>query len=407
MRTIAVIGKNFGDEGKGLACASLSYNVSKTLIVKHNGGGQAGHTVEGPDGKRFIHHQIGSGAEYGADTLLSETFLPDLFQLDKELKEFKQVFGFTPVIYGEKNTRITVIDDVLRNMLIESSRGDSRHGSCGMGINECIHRHLEGFILTLEDVKRMSEKELFDLLLKFRIEYGQKNIDMIMAEYEKNNHGKKSEYCDMLKDETVLLTYAKCIKEGIANVSLVDTSLDWLSSYEQIIFETGQGLLLDEDYEAFAPFLTPSKTGLHNIVAFLDKRNMMLDEAIYVTRSYVTRHGNGPLPCEVQICDLPGVGEDATNIHNEWQGSIRYARHEDTESFMRDIISDVDSVHEHNSISNTSISVLFTHLDETMNEIYFKDHNIYFSDLTKILLADHGVSKVYGSHSRFGIDSVI
>ena len=39
MRTVAVIGKNFGDEGKGLVCASLSKNMEKTLIVKHNGGG--------------------------------------------------------------------------------------------------------------------------------------------------------------------------------------------------------------------------------------------------------------------------------------------------------------------------------------------------------------------------------
>ena len=73
MKAIAVIGKNFGDEGKGLVCASFAKKEKRTLIVKHNGGGQAGHTVEDESGKRFIHHQIGSGAEYGADTLLADT----------------------------------------------------------------------------------------------------------------------------------------------------------------------------------------------------------------------------------------------------------------------------------------------------------------------------------------------
>ena len=108
MKTVAVIGKNFGDEGKGLACAALSLSSKKALVIRHNGGGQAGHTVEDETGRHFIHHQIGSGAEYGADTLLADTFLTDLFQLDKELKEFADIFGFTPKIYAEKDTKITI-----------------------------------------------------------------------------------------------------------------------------------------------------------------------------------------------------------------------------------------------------------------------------------------------------------
>ncbi len=402
MRTVAVIGKNFGDEGKGLACASLSFDVPKTLIIKHNGGGQAGHTVETKQGKRFIHHQIGSGAEYGADTLLSESFYPDLFQLDKELKEFKETYGFTPRVYGEKSTKITVIDDVLRNMFIEASRGDSRHGSCGMGINECKHRHLEGFLLTLEDVKRMSEKDLFNVLLKFRKEYGQRNIDIIKAEYEKNNSGKSSEYYDMLRDDTVLLTYAEYIKESIENVVILDADREWLTSYDQIVFETGQGLLLDEGYETFAPFLTPSKTGLNNVAAFLEKRDMALDEAIYVTRSYVTRHGNGPLSCEVQIDDLPGVCLDATNIHNEWQGNIRYARHENIEAFVGPVIQDVKSVSEYKSVKDASTTILVTHLNETSDKIYFRDSDISFDELKDVLTNKYLITKVYGSYSKYG-----
>ena len=86
MRNIAVIGKNFGDEGKGLAVASLSRVGRKPLIIKHNGGAQAGHTVEDAEAAwRFVHHQIGAGAEYGTPTLFAETFMPDLYQLGKEV----------------------------------------------------------------------------------------------------------------------------------------------------------------------------------------------------------------------------------------------------------------------------------------------------------------------------------
>lgn len=404
MRTVAVIGKNFGDEGKGLVCASLSKNVKNTLIVKHNGGGQAGHTVESEDGKRFIHHQIGSGAEHGAATLLADTFMVDLYQLTEELSSFEHIYGFIPEIYAEKNTHITVIDDVLRNMFIESARGPLRHGSCGMGINECKMRQSEGFSLTLEEVRDLNPGELFRRLKRFRIEYGQRDIEALKAKFKKNNPGEPADYYDMLTDDGVLFTYVKYLKEGIRSIKLVDASKDWLSRYDQIVFETGQGLLLDEDYTIYAPHLTPSKTGLHNIAQFLEKRDMPLNEFIYVTRPYVTRHGNGPLPHELKREELPGVGKDSTNMDNEWQGSIRYAKHESLQSFDGPVRDDVKSVLHMKCMRGAMVSVLLTHLDETNDIVYFQDGDIHSKDLMKTLLEDYGYTRVYTSHSRFGTD---
>ena len=404
MRTVAVIGKNFGDEGKGLVCASLSKNVKNTLIVKHNGGGQAGHTVESEDGKRFIHHQIGSGAEHGAATLLADTFMVDLYQLTEELSSFEHIYGFIPEIYAEKNTHITVIDDVLRNMFIESARGPLRHGSCGMGINECKMRQSEGFSLTLEEVRDLNPGELFRRLKRFRIEYGQRDIEALKAKFKKNNPGEPADYYDMLTDDGVLFTYVKYLKEGIRSIKLVDASKDWLSRYDQIVFETGQGLLLDEDYTIYAPHLTPSKTGVHNIAQFLEKRDMPLNEFIYVTRPYVTRHGNGPLPHELKREELPGVGKDSTNMDNEWQGSIRYAKHESFQSFDGPVRDDVKSVLHMKCMRGAMVSVLLTHLDETNDIVYFQDGDIHSKDLMKTLLEDYGYTRVYTSHSRFGTD---
>ena len=93
------------------------------------------------------------------------------------------------------------------------------------------------------------------------------------------------------------------------------TLVDELPKASDYVFEGAQGLLLDEKYGEM-PYCTPSNTGLENI------RKYEIDEAIYVTRCYQTRHGAGPLPGE-----YPAVSArmtDLTNKYNDFQGSFRY-----------------------------------------------------------------------------------
>ena len=342
MRTIAVIGKNFGDEGKGFACSRLASSLKNTLIIKHNGGGQAGHTVEDSEGKwRFIHHQIGAGAEYHVPTLFADSFMPDLFQLGKEVKEFTELFGFQPILYSEKNARVTTIDDVLLNMGAEVARGKNRHGSCGMGIEECVQRNAAGYGITVEELATWTKQDLLDRLKQIQREYTERRAK-ILGIYSSNP------YYEMLHNETVLDNFVVEVKENVKLLTLVDADRTWLEEFQNLIFETGQGLLLDQDYEAFAPHLTSSKTGIHNPTIFLEKRGLPLEEALYVTRPYVTRHGNGPLPCEVKRSELSGVGEDLTNQPNEWQGILRYARHKSLKDFFEPVLRDRDSLNDLN-----------------------------------------------------------
>ena len=413
MRTIAVIGKNFGDEGKGFTCSRLASSLKKALIIKHNGGGQAGHTVEDPEGKwRFIHHQIGAGAEYHVPTLFADTFMPDLFQLGKEVKEFTELFGFQPILYSEKNARITTIDDVLLNMGAEFARGKNRHGSCGMGIEECVQRNAAGYGITVEELATWSKQDILDRLKKIRKEYTGRRAK-ILGIYSSNP------YYEMLNNETVLENFVEEVKENVKLLTLVDADRKWLEKFQHLIFETGQGLLLDQDYEAYAPHLTSSKTGIHNPAVFLEKRGLSLEEAIYVTRPYVTRHGNGPLPCEVDPSELPGVGEDLTNRPNEWQGTLRYAKHESLEAFFTPVLRDRDSLKQDErkeqittkespktiettettetidvagtteNIGDTKLSkspklsILVTQLSETGNQLYFDEGTLPFETLQK------------------------
>ena len=383
MRTIAVIGKNFGDEGKGFACSRLASSLKNALIIKHNGGGQAGHTVEDPEGKwRFIHHQIGAGAEYHVPTLFADSFMPDLFQLGKEVKEFTELFGFQPILYSEKNARVTTIDDVLLNMGAEVARGKNRHGSCGMGIEECVQRNAAGYGITVEELATWTKQDLVDRLKQIRKEYTGRRAK-ILGIYPSNP------YYEMLNNETVLENFVIKVKENVKLLKLVNADRKWLEEFQNLIFETGQGLLLDQDNEAYAPHLTSSKTGIHNPTIFLEKRGLSLEEAIYVTRPYVTRHGNGPLPCEVKRSELPGVGEDLTNQPNEWQGTLRYAKHEGLEAFFAPVLRDRDSVNYVERIEqiktkeSPKISILVTQLSETGNQLYFEKGSIPIETLQK------------------------
>lgn len=383
MRTIAVIGKNFGDEGKGFTCSRLASSLKNALIIKHNGGGQAGHTVEDPKGKwRFIHHEIGAGAEYHVPTLFADSFMPDLFQLGKEVKEFTELFGFQPILYSEKNARVTTVDDVLLNMGSEVARGKNRHGSCGMGIEECVQRNAAGYGITVEELAGWSKQDLLDRLKQIRKEYTERRAK-ILGIYPSNP------YYEMLNNETVLENFMIEVKENVKLLTLVDADRKWLEKFQNLIFETGQGLLLDQDNEAYAPHLTSSKTGIHNSAIFLEKRGLSLEEAIYVTRPYVTRHGNGPLPCEVDPSELPGVGEDLTNQPNEWQGTLRYAKHESLEAFFAPVLRDRDSVDclehmgETKRPKHPKLSILVTQLSETGNQLYFDEGTLPFETLQK------------------------
>ena len=398
MRTIAVIGKNFGDEGKGYTCSRLASSLKKSLIIKHNGGGQAGHTVEDPEGKwRFIHHQIGAGAEYHVPTLFTDSFMPDLFQLGKEVKEFTELFGFQPILYSEKNARITTIDDVLLNMGAELARGEKRHGSCGMGIEECVQRNAAGYGITVEELATWTKLDLLDRLKQIRKEYTERRAKILGIQAPDSSKSMKQSnlmnfsnpYYEMLQNETVLENFVVEVKENVKLLTLVDVDRKWLEEFQNLIFETGQGLLLDQDYEAYAPYLTSSKTGIHNPTIFLEKRGLSLEEAIYVTRPYVTRHGNGPLPCEVERSELPGVGEDLTNQPNEWQGTLRYAKHEGLEAFFAPVLRDRDSLNnldrkeQIKTKESPELSILVTQLSETGNQLYFEKGSIPIETLQK------------------------
>ena len=87
-----------------------------------------------------------------------------------------------------------------------------------------------------------------------------------------------------------------------------------------IIFEGAQGLTLDQNNINDFPYLTPSNTGIRNVLELAENMKVTEIEAHYVSRTYLTRHGPGPLPNEMDM----GL-TCKTNVENTWQGKLRYA----------------------------------------------------------------------------------
>ena len=391
MRVKIIIGKNFGDEGKGLAADYFAKEAEKggmsCICVRHNGGAQAGHTVDLPD-RRFVFSQLSSASFRGFPTYWADSFMPDMYKLSEEIRGFKAVSGFIPDIYADKNCRCTYIDDILINMLLETLRGDKRHGSCGMGINEAAVRS-ETAPLYLGDIADMSAKQLFGVLESIRCEYMPRRLDELSLSLDS-----AGEYGEMLRNRNILYNAAETMCAAFKYVKIKNT--DTLKQFDTVIFEGAQGLMLDENNLEYAPNLTSSRTGLYEPARLIKNLSPADTEVIYISRSYVTRHGAGKLLYEDKFAPLAYNIFDKTNITNKWQGELRFAAHGDSREFAAPVKRDIAE-----SPISAKITLMLTHLNETDYKIITKNKNIPAAEF----IADREISglfdKTYFSGSPF------
>ena len=365
----AIIGKGFGDEGKGLVTDYFCSKSENALVIKHNGGAQAGHTVE-TDGKRFVFHQLSAGSFRNADTYWADSYYPDLYKLGEEITEFEKAGGICPKIYCHPQTNVTIIDDILLNMISETLRGAGRHGSCGMGINECDLRTKAGYGITVNKIILSDVSSIVKEILDIRKEYCIPRFEEIRKEICGTENEEITGMIEMLSDQAVIENAADEMKKNADKyVSICYDTKSFLAKYDDIIFESGQGLLLDPEISPFSPHVTASRTGLFNPIRILSENGLKLNQAVYVTRSYVTRHGAGPLPYECDKETLGNIEHDITNEENPWQGSIRYARHGDVPEFIEPVKKDI----EENGGKNFEVQLFLTHLNETDGCILLKE----------------------------------
>lgn len=159
-------------------------------------------------------------------------------------------------------------------------------------------------------------------------------------------------------------------------------------NYTTLLFEGAQGLMLSEDSKYF-PHVTHSKTGINNVINLLQEiKGYELDvEVIYITRSYLTKHGAGPLPHEIKEKPYKNI-IDLTNIHNEFQGTLRFAPL-DVDILAENIKNDymkILSTKQHDYY-NIKKSIAITCLDQIDNDeaIYYEDNQFIVNPTNKLV----------------------
>lgn len=310
----AVIGANFGDEGKGLVTDFLACEGGKeTLVVRFNGGAQAGHTVATPDGRRHVFSHVGSGTLAGAATLLSRFFVVNPLLFAKE-RAGLAALGVEPVLFVDPRCPVTTPFDMLINQCAEESRGVCRHGSCGLGFGETIERGQDAaFALTYADL--FDAPRLRRRLARIRDLWTPRRLAALGFAQA------PSPWADYIAAPGVLENYLADVEFFLQKTRLAPD--DILRRERPIVFEGAQGLLLDPAYGWF-PHVTRSATGLENVAALCAENGVEEVEAFYLSRAYLTRHGAGPLTDETEGLIYPGI-VDPTNKPNPFQGSLRFA----------------------------------------------------------------------------------
>ena len=110
-----VIGSSFGDEGKGSVVDYLCSHGNVGVVVRFNGGAQAGHTVVTPEGDRHVFRQVGSGAFHGVPTFLSKYMSVNPIALLLELEQLRKLF-IAPELYASPECLVTTFADMLINL---------------------------------------------------------------------------------------------------------------------------------------------------------------------------------------------------------------------------------------------------------------------------------------------------
>ncbi|MEO5929217.1 MAG: adenylosuccinate synthetase [Candidatus Kapaibacterium sp.] len=308
-RATAVIGAGFGDEGKGLMTDYQCARQPGAVVVRFNGGAQAGHTVQLRDGTRHVFHHFGAGTFAGAGTFLSRFFIVNPFLWHKEMIELGDVWPVPPRLFIDRDAPMTTPYDMLINQELESARGADRHGSCGIGINETINRLQSPDLATwVRDIEHPAA--LRATLLAIR--------DNLPGRLAANGVVRPSDrVARVLGSDAILENFLEIAARMCDAATITDCSA--LANAESIVFEGAQGLLLDQDHHFF-PHVTRGRTGLPNVVAIASDAGITELDVIYVTRAYATRHGAGPFPTE----DSGMLFPDPTNVPNEFQGNLRF-----------------------------------------------------------------------------------
>lgn len=304
--TNIVLGMGFGDEGKGITTDFLCLQRANALVVRFNGGQQAGHTVVNSKDKRHVFSNFGSGTLRGNPSYMSQFCTIYPAGIAHEYTNLVAM-GFRPKLYIDALAKVTTPYDIAWNRALEQV---NRHGSCGLGFGSTIERN-EG------PNKLFAQDLLFPMVLQEKL----KTIYRYYLQKCKQDgrqgllHAYQQAVTEFSEEEFLYFV------ERTVKIASILPEHEVFKKFDHVVFEGAQGILLDMDY-GFFPHVTRSNTSSKNALELIKRNGLAEPQIYYVTRAYQTRHGNGPMTNEGMPLKLRGT-ENETNQTNCWQGHFR------------------------------------------------------------------------------------
>jgi adenylosuccinate synthase len=354
-RAVVVVDMGFGDAGKGLIVDYLVRELGARMVVRFNGGAQAGHNVVTPEGRHHTFSQFGAGTFVsGVGTHLARHVVVHPTALLVEARGLAEL-GVTDAL-----SRLTVSEEAKVVTPFHQAAGrlrelvrDERHGSCGVGVGEVMRDardHPDGTLRMRHLADRVS--------LRRRLKAVQERVRAGVAELLLQATGALDpaggQEVRVLEDPGVVDAWIEAVAPLLARISVAADATLRRALGRPLIFEGAQGVLLDESH-GFHPFTTWSCCTFGNADELLRELGGAPPVLrLGVVRTYAHRHGPGPLPTE-----SPALTREITETHNvdgPWQGPFRAGWTDLVMSrYARDVSGDVDAI-------------ALTHIDEVRRQ---------------------------------------
>ena len=282
MKTVAIVGSQWGDEGKGKVIDYLATQAD--VVVRGQGGNNAGHTLV-VGSKKFALRLIPSGVlnpniinVIGNGIVFDpKGFLEEIEMLNKDDIDTSNI---------KISDRAHVVFPYHKELdgLAEEARGDNKIGTTKKGIGPCYMDKTERSGIRICD---LMDKDIFEKKLRPQIEAKNKIV--------KNIYGKEELFdFDTIYNE--YLEYAEKIRHYVADTSVV--VYDAIKAGKKVLFEGAQGTLLDLDLGTY-PYVTSSHptSGGFSIGAGIGPN--MIKDVVGIVKAYTTRVGEGPFVTEL------------------------------------------------------------------------------------------------------------
>jgi adenylosuccinate synthase len=281
LANVIVIGAQWGDEGKGKITDLLSRSAD--VVVRYQGGNNAGHTVVVGD-RIFKLHLIPSGILYPkTECIIASGTVIDPKVLLEEVDRLKDLGISTDNLFIAETAHITMPYHRVLDRASEDQRAEHKIGTTGRGIGPTYADKSERVgirVIDLMDEKRLAKK------LRWAID--QKNIVL-----------QKLYNLEPLDADAIIEEYrgyADRLRPHVVDASLkIDAAI---RERRNILFEGAQGTLLDLDHGTY-PYVTSSNPVAGGACIGAGVGPTCIDRVIGVAKAYTTRVGEGPFPTEL------------------------------------------------------------------------------------------------------------